>query len=243
MRRLFGRAYDHPASALELGGASVSGDNNVGGNVSVDRDGASFGLGAGVGSVGEMDASGSVSTERGGASIGLSGSGIDGSSGVDGKGTGGTNASTGVAAADSSVKASTGSAGETAATSQTAEPTLKNRPVVPAARVPLSFALPRVLLPRGRGSDRSVATFEAIPGTPDTIVRACRTAIELAAGPYGAVDVRAKSFGSFRRLNGDLLSAPIQVRIKYQRRDGPEIIRQARIKCQLNAGGKVIKFT
>ena len=191
----------------------------------------------GVGSVGEVDASGSVSTERGGASIGLSGSGIDG------KGTGGANASAGVAATDSSVKASTeGSAGETAPKSRTTEPTLQYRPVVPAAGVRLSFALPRVLLPRGRGSDRSVATFEAIPGTPDTIVRACRAAIELAAVPYGAVDVRANSFGSLRRLNGDLLSAPIQVRIRYQRRDGPEIIRQARIKCQLDAAGRVVKL-
>jgi hypothetical protein len=74
------------------------------------------------------------------------------------------------------------------------------------------------------------------------MVRACRGAIETAAAPYGAVTVSAKSSGSVRRLKGGMVSAPIHVRIKYQRQGGPEI-RQARIKCQLDAAGTVVKLT
>ena len=95
-----------------------------------------------------------------------------------------------------------------------------------------------------RGSDRAPAAtaFDGIPGTPAAVVRACRDAVGSAAAPFGVVSVRARSAGSLRRLSRGAISAPVQVRIQYARQGGPEI-RQARIRCHLDASGKVIKLT
>ena len=99
------------------------------------------------------------------------------------------------------------------------------------------------LFPSG-GSDRASAAtaFDEIPGTPAAVVRACRDAVGSAAAPFGVVSVRARSAGSLRRLSRGAISAPVQVRIQYVRQGGPEI-RQARIRCHLDASGKVIKLT
>jgi hypothetical protein len=101
--------------------------------------------------------------------------------------------------------------------------------------------LPPILLPHG-GSDRASTLVESIPGTPNSVVRTCRRAVETAAGPYGAISVSAKSSGSMSRLNGGLVSAPIYVRIKYRRQGGLEV-REARIRCKLDTAGKVVRLT
>ena len=104
------------------------------------------------------------------------------------------------------------------------------------------LVLPRILLPRGGQHSVDVPAIKAIPGTPIAVVRACSEAIEVAAKPYGMESVRAKSAGSLRRLRRGAVSAPIAVRIHYARQGGDEI-RQARIKCHLDATGKVIRLT
>ena len=113
----------------------------------------------------------------------------------------------------------------------------------PVGGVRQSITLPPTLLPSG-GSDRASAAtaFHEIPGTPAAVVRACRDAVGSAAAPFGVVSVRARSAGSLRRLSRGAISAPVQVRIQYARQGGPEI-RQARIRCYLDASGKVIKLT
>jgi hypothetical protein len=77
-----------------------------------------------------------------------------------------------------------------------------------------------------------------MPGTPPAVVRACHEAIASAAAPLGAVRVRAASAGPLRRLRSGTLSAPVEVRIHYARQGGIEV-RQARIRCRLDARGRV----
>ena len=124
--------------------------------------------------------------------------------------------------------------------SSTAATTARRAPV---DGVRQSITLPLILLPSGRSDRASAATtFDEIPGTPAAVVRACRDAVESAATPFGVVSVRARSAGSLRRLSRGAISAPVQVRIYYARQGGAEI-RQARIRCHLDASGKVIKLT
>jgi hypothetical protein len=116
-----------------------------------------------------------------------------------------------------------------------------------------SIALPRILWPSRAGSakssqdlvgypSRSPAPVEAIPGTPNAVVHVCRQWIVSAAERFGAVHVHAVSAGPLRRERRGILTAPIQVRIDYDRQGGIEV-RQARIKCRLDAAGRVIAVT
>ena len=83
---------------------------------------------------------------------------------------------------------------------------------------------------------------EAILGTPDNDVNSCRAAIELAATPFGLLSVRVKAAGSLRRLGEGAISVPLDVHIEYARQGGIEI-RQAPIRCDLDASGTVVGLT
>ena len=115
------------------------------------------------------------------------------------------------------------------------------RAVAPTKDTAASIALPARLRPVGRGGDRPWRPF-ASRGAPGAVVQACHDAIESAAISFGVVSVRAKSAGSLRHVGRGMVSAPVDVRIRYQRRGGVEV-RQARIRCHLDATGKVLKLT
>ncbi len=208
-----------PAMAIEAGVGAKAGNVGVGTSVGVGQNGASIGIGASVGSVG-ADAGVSVGTGDGsvGASVGASGQ-------LSGQGASSESTPAGAPPGNTP--------GHPAATTA---------PAAPAAGVP-HISLPRILRPYGEGGRSSAVTaIEAIPGTPGATVRACRDAIASAASPFGVVSIRATSAGSVRRLSRGAVSAPIAVRIHYKRQGGPEI-RQARIRCHLDATGKVIRLT
>ncbi len=96
--------------------------------------------------------------------------------------------------------------------------------------------------PSASNSPSTVSPIKALPGVPDEVVRACHDAIESAAAPFGATSVRVSSAGSIRRLSPDTISAPVEVSIDYGRQGNVET-RQAPIKCELNATGRVIGLT
>ena len=83
---------------------------------------------------------------------------------------------------------------------------------------------------------------EAILGTPDSDVNSCRAAIEVAATPFGLLSVRVRAAGSVRRLGEGAISVPLDVHIEYARQGGIEI-RQAPIRCDLDASGTVVGLT
>ena len=114
-----------------------------------------------------------------------------------------------------------------------------------------SIELPATLQPpRGSNREALIDSFEPLtpksivrtPGIPDDVVRACRAAIEAAAAPFGAIDVRVSSAGSTYRSSPDTLSVPIDVSIDYARQGGVET-RQSPVTCDLNAAGTVIGLT
>lgn len=96
--------------------------------------------------------------------------------------------------------------------------------------------------PSASNSPSTVSPIEALPGVPDEVVRACHDAIESAAAPFGATSVRVRSAGFIRRLSQDAISVPVEVSIDYGRQGNVET-RQAPIKCELNATGRVIGLT
>ena len=200
---------------------SLDGTSGVNAGVSVGTDKGGLGASVGTGGVGV-----GVSGRLDGASGGLSaGTGTTSSSAVGGAGTAAGDAGGRTAAATSSKGTGTVSTDVS---------------VAPVEGVRQTIALPWKLRPLG-GSGRMPAAIEVVPGTPSSVVSACREAIESAATPFGMVRVGAKSAGTLRRLSQGAVSAPIQVRIHYARQGGTEI-RQARIKCQLDATGRVIKL-
>lgn len=212
-----------PAMAIEAGVGTKAGNVGVGTSVGVGQNGASTGLGASIGSVG-ADAGVSVGTGDGsvGASVRASGQ-------LSGQGASSESAPAGAPSGNTP--------GHPAARTAT------TAPAAPAAGVPQFLPLPRILQPYGGGGRSSAVTaIEAIPGTPSAIVRACRKAIASAAFPFGVVSIHATSAGSVHRLSRGAVSAPIAVRIHYKRQGGTET-RQARIRCHLDATGKVIRLT
>ena len=82
----------------------------------------------------------------------------------------------------------------------------------------------------------------AILGTPENDVNSCRAAIEVAATPFGLSSVRVRAAGSVRRLGEGAISVPLDVHIEYARQGGIEI-RQAPIRCDLDASGTVVGLT
>ena len=253
------------AAAVDLGVGIQAGGVGIGTSLGVGQKGASLGIGTSPGGLGRVDAGASVGTRQGtlGADVGVNGSlggvGIGASGRLDGA-RGGLSASTGsvspaaggVSSAAGGVSSTAGAAASgagkahgrsaSASNAKGAGGVATSASVAPAKGVGQTIALPWTLRP-SRGNDRlPTAAIEAVPGTPAAVVSACREAIESAATPFGMVSVRAKSAGTLRRLSRGAVSAPIQVRIHYSRQGGAEI-RQAHIRCQLDATGRVIKLT
>ena len=244
-----------PASALDVGVSGNAGGVGVSAGASVGSNGVSAGVGAGVGGIGGVSGgasagsggvSGSASVGAGGASGGASvgaggvqrrpsasaGGGGSGSSG--GAGGGGTSAgsrSDASRSAAGSGSAGTGGIGTTV--------------IRPAKGVRGSIILPPILRPSGardktsRGDVGYPPLSRAIPGTPTAVVRACQKAIASAAAPLGAVRVRAASAGPVSRQRRGAITAPIAVRIDYARQGGIQV-RQAKVRCRLDAAGRVI---
>ncbi|RVE88638.1 helicase [Sinorhizobium meliloti] len=236
-----------PASALDIGaGVTVSG-THVGAGVSAGTKGASAGVGTSVGGVGGTNTGASVGTNAGtsvgalgnvgGASAGISSSS---GSGAGWSSRGGAGTGTGNVSVRSAAGA--GSPGRGGANAIAG--------VAPAKRTPKTIVLPRIIWPlkarrteNGRGEwwypSPLPIPLAVIPGTPRAVVRVCRQAIASAAFPLGALRVSAASAGRLLRDRGGTLTAPLAVRIDYAGQGGSEI-RQARIRCRLNASGMVI---
>jgi hypothetical protein len=216
-----------PASALDLGGGGRVGGvglADVGLGDTEASVGTNGGGSLGVG-LGTTEGTGSASTGADTAS-GTGAATTDANSSTSASKTGGTSASKGA------------SAGKSRSTGIGAV-TTKLRAVVTRGFPPMP-QLPFALRPRGDGAaSRSPADLVAIAGTPRAVVRACSQAIEASAIPYGAKDVRAVSAGSLRRFSHGLVAAPLVVRIRYQAQGVVEV-RQARIRCHLDATGRVI---
>ena len=213
--------------------SNTSNSNSSSNSSSTSNSNSSIGTGASIGgSGGAASASVGTGNASSGASVGASG-GLGGASGGLSAGGGGVASS------------ATGAAGASPAVAPRSTGRPRRLAVPRLTAVRQSITLPPTLLPSSsRGSDHAPAAtaFDGIPGTPAAVVRACRDAVGSAAAPFGVVSVRARSAGSLRRLSRGAISAPVQVRIQYARQGGPEI-RQARIRCHLDASGKVIKLT
>lgn len=259
-----------PAAALDLGIGANAGRVSTGTSIGVGRNGVSVGVGMSAGgsgvnagttvgkdsagaSVGKVDTGVSVGKDKAGLSVGATGSSTAGGISVGaGSGISGgkaPGAKSGVASgATPNAARSTSSAAKALGGSISATKTKGTVPVAALAPTLLpKGAQPIVELPPSLrpafGSGRSTAdALATIEGTPSPVVRTCRDAIEAAATEFGDVHVQAKSAGTPRELAGGNLSAPLQVRVQYARPGGPEI-RQARIKCQLDATGRVVKLT
>ncbi|WP_234885857.1 hypothetical protein [Sinorhizobium fredii] len=85
-------------------------------------------------------------------------------------------------------------------------------------------------------------TTGAISDGSGAVVRVCLQAITSAALPLGAVRVRAASAGPPVPKRDGGLTAPIAVRIEYAGRGAIEV-RQARVRCHLDANGMVVAMT
>lgn len=213
-----------PASALDVGAGGKVGGLGVGAGVSAGRQGVSVGVGASVDGVGGTSVGASVGTGNGALGVGIDAGGNVGSaSGGVSTGTGNPSA----AAADAS-----------------GSPAPDKTAVVSANSATPSISLPSTLRPSnaGRGDVGRIVTgypfeplasLKAKPGTPPAVVSACRAAIASAARPLGAVRVSAVSAGPMRQRRAALL-APIEVRIQYAGQ-----VRQAKVRCRLDAAGRV----
>ena len=250
-----------PASALDVGVSGKVGGVGVSAGASVGSNGVSAGVGAGVGGIGGV--SGGASAGSGG----VSGSASVGAGGVSGGASVGAGGVSGGASAGSGVIGGSGGSGSASAATeglvagapvpvrgltQAVQQQGLGQPGLAVSAQP-SFVRPRAceaLLSCHASSGRPVATrpvgdvgypplSRAIPGTPTAVVRACQKAIASAAAPLGAVRVRAASAGPVSRQRRGALTAPIAVRIDYARQGGIQV-RQAKVRCRLDAAGRVI---
>lgn len=248
-----------PASALALGLGAKVGPVGVGAEVGVSKNGASAGIGAEADGVGGIK--GGTSVGKGGSSLGVGGN-LGGTSGGMSVGSGSK------AGSSSGAGTATGSGGGSAAGSGTRPSsggaTAGSRSpgaggantitrIAPAKSAQASIVLPRSLWPfkkKRAGHERGEwgypirlpLAIAAVPGTPNTVVRACRQAIASAASPLGAVRVTAVSAGSLLRHRNGALTAPLAVSIDYAGQDGTQL-RQARIRCRLDSSGRVVAVT
>lgn len=250
-----------PAFPLDVGLGAKAGGLGVGAGVGLGRQGASVGLGADVGDTAGADAGASVGrsgaglgagASLGGTSVGTSaavgspaggGSSGGGSSSGGGK-TAGAQGTKGTVGAGTSSSPRSHDNGGNAQPSAAPQPgflgfsAMTNR-IRPATAGLVS--LPSALRPIRRGGLRlpnAVPPLAAVLGTPRNVVRSCRLAIAAAAQPLGSVRVEAVSAGRPRQREGGL-SAPIFVRIHYAQQTGIEI-RQARVDCRIDDGGRVL---
>ncbi|CCE95802.1 hypothetical transmembrane protein [Sinorhizobium fredii HH103] len=127
--------------------------------------------------------------------------------------------------------------------------------IAPATGVQSSVRLPSALWPlkglgeRGEYQQGALGyavtdptTTGAISDGSGAVVRVCLQAITSAALPLGAVRVRAASAGPPVPKRDGGLTAPIAVRIEYEGRGAIEV-RQARVRCHLDANGMVVAMT
>ena len=235
-----------PAAALDIGAGANVGGVGVNAGVSLGDKGASVGLGASAGGVAGADVGASVGTGGGSVGLGLgSTGGTGGTAAVGGGATSGTGSDNGSGASTSAGNAG-GTADSTSKGVSTGGARSTGTRAVTTVRplqtlgFPLTPRLPVSLRPHGDSTGWSPPTaLVAVSGTPHAVVQACRQAITASAKPFGAKDVRAVSAGSLRRLSPDVVAAPLVVRIRYARDEGIEV-RQARIRCHLDASDRVI---
>ena len=247
-----------PASALDIsvGGVDIGADVDIGGG------GVSVGVDVDVDGVGGANVGGSVGS--GGVSVDVDVDGVGGVNvgGAAGPGTaaadtdvgGTTGPETGGTAAGgvdtpNNTTASTGGPSPRREAQAPGRPSAKAavKPVKPLRSVGRAIALPPLLRPTGE--DRSwrrafgypagpFVALKAKAGVLPEVVRSCRSAIASAARPLGATRVEAVSAGKQRRV-GELVYAPVDVRIQYARQGSREI-RQAKVSCRINAAGQVV---
>lgn len=237
-----------PASALALGLDAKLGPVGVSAGVGIGKRGVSAGIGADADGVGGV---------KGGTGLGKDGSGLGAGGNLGGK-SGGPSVGSGskskssnrggkAKGSDGSARGRGGASGDGTAAGGGAN---TFTPFARARSVGASIVLPPVLWPlkkkraaheRGEWAYplRLPLTIAAVPGTPSTVVGACRRAIASAASPLGAVRVRAASAGSLLRHRNGSLTAPLAVSIDYAGQDGFQV-RQARIRCRLDSSGKVV---
>nr|WP_085984083.1 hypothetical protein [Mesorhizobium alhagi] len=219
-------------------GANVDGVGGANLGTSIGRSGASLGVGANLGGAG--GATSGTSSGKSGASLG----GGSNSGSASSRGSTGARAGAGAALGNSTRGAPPGSWSAGASGVGT------SNVISPTAGLRHSIVLPPILRPSRAGRGKSIeraagysmlrpARLRAKPGTPGAVVRACRQAIVSGAKPFGAVRVQAVSAGLLNRHRRGALTAPIEVRIEYATRSGIEV-RQARVKCRLDAAGRVI---
>jgi len=222
-----------PASALALGLDAKLGPVGVSAGVEISKNSTSAGIGAGADGVGGVK--GGASRDKKGGSGGISvGSGSKAKS-SSGKGKAKGHEASGGRASGSQVP---GRGGASTITAAAPAKSLRASIVLPPGLWPLKKK--RAAHDRGEWAYpiRLPLTIATVPGTPSTVVGACREAIASAASPLGAVRVRAASAGSLLRHRNGTLTAPLAVRIDYAGQDGVEV-RQARIRCRLDSSGKV----
>ena len=208
-------------------------------------------------STGGQSASKGSGSNKGSSNAGASGSASDGGKGKSGQGGSSGNGAGATGAAGpsrsdgspSSPAAAGGMSGVSAATSNPTRQAVPS-PVMPGPAIRRAIgqggervSLPGRLRPE-RGSGRVLsrqATHFAVTRTFGMFafpalspMAVCREAVISAAVPLGASQVRVGGAGPVRR-RGQLLSAPINVSIRY-----PREVRQARIECRLNSTGTVI---
>lgn len=225
-------------------GANVAGVGGATAGTSIGKSGVSLGIGGNIGASSRESTgvrAGSSVGVGAGAAPGKTASGMNTASGTakGGKGAALGNTARGAPAGSGSA----GAAGNVTTTTVISRIAGVRRPII----------LPPILRPsrdrRENSGERTVgypmllpARLRAIPGAPDAVVRACRKAIVSAAKPLGAVHVEVASAGSLSRHRRGALTAPIEVRIDYARRGGIEV-RQARVRCRLDATSRVIAVT
>jgi hypothetical protein len=229
-----------PASALDVGVSGKAGGVGVSAGASVGSNGVSAGVGASVGGIGGV--SGGASAGSGGAS-GSASVGAGGASGSSGGAAAGAGNRGGTSAGSRSDASRSAAGSGSAGTGGIGTPVIR-----PAKGVRGSIILPPILRPSGARRNKSSRgdvgyplppLLRAIPGTPSFVIRACRNAIVSAAAPLGAVRVRAASAGPVSRQRHGAVTAPIEVRIEYARQGGIQL-RQAKVRCRLDAAGRVI---
>ena len=252
-----------PAPALALDLSTKVGPVGVSANLGISNSGASAGVGAdadGVGGVkggtslggnggSSLGVGGNLGGKSGGVSVG-SGSKTGSSGGAGTTAGSGANSGGSAAGSGSGTRSSGGAFGGSTAQSPRGGGAKAIAPIAPVKSARASIVLPRILWPlkkkraqyeRGEWAYplRTLSAIVAVPGTPSPVVRACRQAIASAASPLGAVRVRAASAGSLIRHRSGAFTAPLTVSIDYADQDGIQV-RQARIRCRLDASRRVI---
>jgi hypothetical protein len=224
--------------ALTLAGGPIFADNDKGesdkggGRGESDKGGGGKGEGKGGGRGG---GEGAGSPDRGGSS----GPGQGG--GRPGGGIGGTGSSGAVGRSDGLSTGAGGLGGPSlgASTTGSLQRSLEEGPRGADESLPRSLTpvfLGAVFSPPERL--RSLGALRGRPGTPVSMVQACRARIGRAGQRYGAVRVDAVGAGPTRLRRNGVRVAPIEVRIVYER-GGHVEVRQSAAMCHVSADGRV----